>query len=127
MMSMLIEKELNRRLLQGGPQTRDLVRLRSTYIAQERMLYETGQRTTRDEGMALVRQLLQFFAPKMAEAVAENDDKEAVERIRLAQGRINSTPVEDKGPAAGHDRINMQLAAKFASVTAKTAGPERAE
>ena len=110
----LVEQELIRRLLMGEMRNADLIRLRGTQIAGERMLYETGQKgSASSEGMELVQKILQACAPSVVAALEEKPDEAAVERLRKAEQRIAGVQVEDRGPAAAHADINAQLAAKF--------------
>ena len=110
----LVEQELIRRLLMGEMRNADLIRLRGTQIAGERMLYETGQKgSASSEGMELVQKILQACVPSVVAALEEKPDEAAVERLRKAEQRIAGVQVEDRGPAAAHADINAQLAAKF--------------
>ena len=117
--SALVDRELNRRLLQGELTTSDLIRLRSVQIADERMLHETGQRgSSYSEGMELVKNLLQAMAPMVLDAASNPDDHNSADRMREAENRITNTSIQDAGPVAGHDEINAMLKAKYSKVTA---------
>jgi len=113
----LVEAELTRRLHAGELRTGDLVRLQANAIARQRIeLDKKGSQPQWQQGMELVRYILELTAPGIVQADRSQDSLAAsTQAIRgrfAAQRNIGATPLTDE-PDKGYQALTELMGKHF--------------